>query len=34
MEPAAEGGLYTWNGTGAITPIQRYAEMLSGTGLR
>lgn len=30
-EPATEGGLWTWDSTGAITPLQRYAEMLSGT---
>ncbi|HWX95974.1 MAG TPA: hypothetical protein VNZ01_03895 [Solirubrobacteraceae bacterium] len=33
QEPAKEGEPWTWNGEGAITPIQRYAEMLSGTGL-
>ncbi len=32
MEPAP-GEPWGWNGTGAITPIQRYAEMLSGSGL-
>jgi hypothetical protein len=30
---AAPGEPWTWNGTGALTPIRRYAEMLSGTGL-
>ena len=30
---AGPGEPWTWDGTGAITPIQRYAEMLSGTGL-
>jgi pimeloyl-ACP methyl ester carboxylesterase len=34
MEPAEAGAPWTWNGTGAITPIERYAEMLSGTGLK
>jgi pimeloyl-ACP methyl ester carboxylesterase len=29
QEPAHEGEPWTWNGEGAITPIQRYAEMLS-----
>jgi pimeloyl-ACP methyl ester carboxylesterase len=33
QEPAKEGEPWTWNGEGAITPIQRYAEMLSGAGL-
>jgi pimeloyl-ACP methyl ester carboxylesterase len=33
VEPAKEGEPWTWNGEGAITPIQRYAEMLSGWGL-
>jgi len=28
------GEPWTWNGAGAITPVQRYAEMLSGTGLK
>ena len=28
----APGEPWTWNGEGAITPLQRYAEMLSGTG--
>ena len=27
--PAIEGEPWTWDGTGAITPLQRYAEMLS-----
>jgi pimeloyl-ACP methyl ester carboxylesterase len=30
---AKEGGLHGWSGEGALTPIGRYAEMLSGTGL-
>jgi pimeloyl-ACP methyl ester carboxylesterase len=30
---AGAGGLHGWNGEGALTPVQRYAEMLSGTGL-
>ncbi len=35
VSPTAEtDGLHGWNGTGALTPVQRYAEMLSGTGLR
>ncbi len=35
VEEAAEGdGLHGWNGSGALTPVSRYAEMLSGTGLR
>ena len=25
---------YAWNGTGALTPIERYAQMLSGTGVK
>jgi pimeloyl-ACP methyl ester carboxylesterase len=34
VEAAAEAdGLHGWNGTGALTPVPRYAEMLSGTGL-
>jgi pimeloyl-ACP methyl ester carboxylesterase len=33
-ETAMEDGLYGWNGEGAITPLRRYAEMLSGTGLQ
>jgi pimeloyl-ACP methyl ester carboxylesterase len=34
IEPTAEGdGLHGWSGEGALTPIKRYAEMLSGTGL-
>jgi pimeloyl-ACP methyl ester carboxylesterase len=32
-ETAMENGLHGWNGEGALTPIRRYAEMLSGTGL-
>jgi len=32
-ETAMEDGLVGWNGEGAITPLKRYAEMLSGTGL-
>jgi pimeloyl-ACP methyl ester carboxylesterase len=35
VEEEPEGdGLHGWNSTGALTPVQRYAEMLSGTGLR
>jgi hypothetical protein len=26
-------GLHGWNGTGALTPVPRYAEMLAGAGL-
>jgi hypothetical protein len=33
-ETAKAGGLHGWNGSGALTPIRRYAEMLSGTGLK
>ena len=34
LEEVAEAdGLHGWNGEGALTPVQRYAEMLSGTGL-
>ena len=29
---AGPGEPWVWNGTGALTPIQRYAEMLSGSG--
>ena len=29
-----EDGLYGWNGEGALTPLKRYAEMLSGAGIR
>lgn len=32
-EEAEADGLHGWNGTGALTPVLRYAEMLSGTGL-
>jgi len=32
-EAAMEDGLHGWNGEGALTPLGRYAEMLSGTGL-
>jgi pimeloyl-ACP methyl ester carboxylesterase len=31
-EKAKEDGLHGWNGEGALTPIRRYAEMLSGAG--
>jgi pimeloyl-ACP methyl ester carboxylesterase len=35
VEEAEEAdGLHGWNGSGAITPVSRYAEMLSGTGLK
>jgi pimeloyl-ACP methyl ester carboxylesterase len=34
VEAVAEAdGLHGWNGEGALTPVRRYAEMLSGTGL-
>jgi pimeloyl-ACP methyl ester carboxylesterase len=33
-EAVMEDGLHGWNGDGAITPLRRYAEMLSGTGLQ
>ncbi len=33
-EVAGTDGLHGWNGTGALTPVSRYAEMLAGTGLR
>lgn len=33
QEPAKEGEPWGWNGEEAISPIRRYAEMLSGTGL-
>jgi pimeloyl-ACP methyl ester carboxylesterase len=33
VEPLKEGEPWTWNGAGALTPIQRYGEMLSGWGL-
>ena len=29
-EPTGGSELWTWNGTGALTPLKRYAEMLSG----
>jgi len=32
-EMAEADGLHGWNGEGAITPVQRYGEMLSGAGL-
>src|SRR5262245_6036659 len=32
-EVAEADGLHGWNGEGALTPVPRYAEMLSGTGL-
>jgi pimeloyl-ACP methyl ester carboxylesterase len=32
-EVAEADGLHGWNGEEALTPVQRYAEMLSGTGL-
>jgi hypothetical protein len=31
---AEEDGLHGWDGTGALTPLKRYAEMLAGTGVR
>ena len=33
MEPEKAGEPWVWSGAGALTPLQRYAEMLSGTGL-
>ncbi len=34
VEEATEpDGLHGWNGEGALTPVRRYAEMLSGTGV-
>jgi pimeloyl-ACP methyl ester carboxylesterase len=34
IEPVAqEDGLHGWSGAGALTPIQRYAQMLSGSGV-
>jgi len=34
VEATAElDGLHGWNGTGALTPVPRYAEMLAGAGL-
>ncbi len=32
-EPAMGSEPWTWNGTGAITPLKRYAEMLAGAGI-
>jgi pimeloyl-ACP methyl ester carboxylesterase len=32
-ETAKADGLHGWNGSGAITPLRRYEEMLSGAGL-
>jgi pimeloyl-ACP methyl ester carboxylesterase len=32
-ELADEEGFHRWDGTGALTPLTRYAEMLSGTGI-
>ena len=32
-ETAKEDGLFGWNGTGAISPIKRYAAMLAGAGV-
>lgn len=32
-ETAKEDGLTGWNGTGALSPIRRYAEMLAGSGI-
>ena len=35
VSPTAElDGLHGWDGSGALTPVQRYADMLSGAGLR
>jgi hypothetical protein len=33
-EVAKEDGLHGWNGSGAISPLKRYAEMLAGTGVK
>jgi hypothetical protein len=33
IAPAPGGGPYGWDGTGALTPIARYATMLSGLGV-
>ncbi len=33
-ETAETDGLHGWNGANALTPVSRYAEMLSGAGLR
>lgn len=33
-ETAKADGLHGWNGSGAISPLHRYAEMLAGAGLR
>jgi pimeloyl-ACP methyl ester carboxylesterase len=33
-EVAETDGLHGWDGAGALTPVSRYAEMLSGTGVR
>lgn len=33
IEEAGPGEPWVWNSTGALTPLRRYAEMLSGTGL-
>lgn len=32
-QTAKEDGLVGWNGTGAISPLRRYAEMLAGSGI-
>ena len=34
LEEAGPGEPWTWNGTGALTPIHRYAEMLGGIGVK
>jgi len=33
IEEVTKEGLHGWNGEGTLTPIKRYAEMLSGTGV-
>jgi pimeloyl-ACP methyl ester carboxylesterase len=33
-QTAKEDGLYGWDGTGAISPLRRYAEMLAGSSVR
>jgi hypothetical protein len=33
-ETAGEDGLHGWDGSGALTPLERYAEMLAGTDTR
>jgi pimeloyl-ACP methyl ester carboxylesterase len=33
-EAVEEDGLHGWSGSGALTPVRRYAEMLAGAGLK